>query len=151
MTIEAIHSNPSLNNSDISIFPEIVGALYIENHYYPITISRNGRENSGTSTASLEVSRFEIDGQFYIVLTTEPISTDIDLDPTNILTERELEIAILVALGRQNKQIAKQLNISEWTVSSHLRRIFTKLGVGSRAAMVYRCSSLINRNLQSGN
>jgi DNA-binding CsgD family transcriptional regulator len=84
------------------------------------------------------------------ILTTEPISTDLDLDPTDILTERELEIAILVALGRQNKQIAKQLNISEWTVSTHLRRIFTKLGVGSCAAMVYRCSSLINRNLQSG-
>lgn len=95
----------------------------------------------------LEVSRFEIDGKFYIVLTTESTSTGVDLEPTDILTKRELEIAILVALGRPNKQIAKELNISEWTVSTHLRRLFTKLGVGSRAAMVYRCSSLIYQNL----
>jgi DNA-binding NarL/FixJ family response regulator len=53
------------------------------------------------------------------------------------------------ALGKQNKHIAKQLKISEWTVSTHLRRIFAKLGVASRAAMVYRCSSLIHGNLNS--
>jgi DNA-binding CsgD family transcriptional regulator len=32
--------------------------------------------------------------------------------------------------------IADVLNISSWTVCTHLRRIFAKLGVGSRAAMV---------------
>jgi len=58
-------------------------------------------------------------------------------------TERELRIATLVAMGRLNKQIADQLHISEWTVSTHLRRIFAKLGVRSRAAMVYRCAPLI--------
>jgi hypothetical protein len=35
-----------------------------------------------------------------------------------------------------NKVIADVLNISAWTVCTHLRRIFAKLGVGSRAAMV---------------
>ena len=62
---------------------------------------------------------------------------------TDILTERELEIATLVALEQPNKQIADKLYISEWTVSTHLRRIFAKLGVHSRAAMVYRCVSLL--------
>jgi hypothetical protein len=42
-----------------------------------------------------------------------------------------------------NKQIAHQLHISEWTVATHLRRIFAKLGVDTRAAMVYRCAFLI--------
>ncbi|HUM91481.1 MAG TPA: LuxR C-terminal-related transcriptional regulator [Candidatus Competibacter sp.] len=46
-------------------------------------------------------------------------------------------------MGRLNKQIADRLHISEWTVSTHLRRIFAKLGVRSRAAMVYRCAPLI--------
>jgi DNA-binding CsgD family transcriptional regulator len=32
------------------------------------------------------------------------------------------------------------LHISSWTVSTHLRRIFTKLGVSSRAAMVAKVS-----------
>jgi DNA-binding CsgD family transcriptional regulator len=56
-----------------------------------------------------------------------------------LLTARELEVATLVASGRPNKQIASALGISEWTVSTHLRRIFAKLGVDSRAAMVARC------------
>jgi DNA-binding CsgD family transcriptional regulator len=34
--------------------------------------------------------------------------------------------------------IADVLNISSWTVCTHLRRIFAKMGVGSRAAMVAR-------------
>src|SRR5262245_52284355 len=41
---------------------------------------------------------------------------------TNLLTFRELEIVALVAQGRVNKQIADDLQISEWTVSTHLRR-----------------------------
>ena len=54
------------------------------------------------------------------------------------LTRRELQVAMLVAQGRVNKQIASQLRVSTWTVSSHLRRIYTKLGVRTRAAMVAR-------------
>jgi DNA-binding CsgD family transcriptional regulator len=52
------------------------------------------------------------------------------------LSPRELEIARMVARGYANKSIAAVLDISSWTVSSHLRRIFSKLGVSSRAAMV---------------
>ena len=52
------------------------------------------------------------------------------------LSPRELEIAHMVAKGYPNKTIASILEISSWTVASHLRRIFSKLGVSSRAAMV---------------
>lgn len=55
------------------------------------------------------------------------------------LTARELQIVSLVAEGRVNKEIATRLSISTWTVSAHLRRIFAKLGVDTRAAMVSRC------------
>lgn len=54
---------------------------------------------------------------------------------SEILTRRELQVASLVAEGKVNKQIAALLGISEWTVSTHLRRTFAKLGVRSRAAM----------------
>lgn len=64
---------------------------------------------------------------------------------TGVLTKRELQIVMLVAEGRANKQIARYLKISEWTVSTHLRRIFAKLNVDSRAAMVYRCLDQINK------
>jgi DNA-binding NarL/FixJ family response regulator len=58
------------------------------------------------------------------------------IDP---LTPRETQIARLVADGFVNKEIAAKLEISEWTVSTHMRRIFAKLGVETRAAMVLRC------------
>ena len=47
-----------------------------------------------------------------------------------------MEIARLVAQGKTNAQIAKTLGVSSWTVATHLRRIFAKLRVTSRAAMV---------------
>jgi len=60
-------------------------------------------------------------------------------DARRLLTARELQIVSHVAGGLVNKQIAAELNISTWTVAAHLRRIFTKLGVETRAAMVSRC------------
>jgi DNA-binding CsgD family transcriptional regulator len=66
-----------------------------------------------------------------------------DTGVATLLTARELQIASLVAMGHSNKQISRNLQISEWTVNSHLRRIFLKLGVDSRAAMVFRCASLL--------
>ena len=65
------------------------------------------------------------------------------ISPQELLSERELQIVELVACGKSNKQIAKKLKISEWTVSTHLRRVFVKLKVDSRAEMVYHCASLV--------
>jgi len=48
------------------------------------------------------------------------------------LTVREREIAALVGSGGTNKQIAKQLDISERTVKAHLTEIFRKLGIADR-------------------
>lgn len=55
--------------------------------------------------------------------------------PMSLLSPREQEIARMVAQGYANKTIASVLEISSWTVASHLRRIFVKLHVSSRAAM----------------
>jgi DNA-binding CsgD family transcriptional regulator len=54
------------------------------------------------------------------------------------LSSRELEIARMVAKGHTNRTIAAVLDISQWTVSIHLRRVYAKLNVGSRAAMTAR-------------
>jgi DNA-binding CsgD family transcriptional regulator len=58
--------------------------------------------------------------------------------PISMLSPREREIARMVALGYPNKAIASVLDISSWTVASHLRRVFMKLQVTSRAAMTTR-------------
>jgi DNA-binding CsgD family transcriptional regulator len=52
------------------------------------------------------------------------------------LSPREHEIARMIAQGHPNKTIAHALNISVWTVNTYLRRIFAKLDVTSRAAMI---------------
>ncbi|MBU3056547.1 response regulator transcription factor [Pseudomonas indica] len=66
-----------------------------------------------------------------------------------LLTARELQIATLVCFGRLNKQIAAHLKISEHTVNTHLRRVYSKLGVNNRAAMVFRCAAFLERNAQA--
>ena len=50
------------------------------------------------------------------------------------LTARELEVLGLVASGKTNKVIARELFLSEKTVDRHVSNIFLKLGVSSRAA-----------------
>lgn len=62
-------------------------------------------------------------------------------EPPNTLSPREQEIARMVAKGYPNKTIAAVLEISTWTVGTHLRRMFAKLGVNSRAAMIAQLTS----------
>jgi HD-GYP domain-containing protein (c-di-GMP phosphodiesterase class II) len=50
------------------------------------------------------------------------------------LTAREVEVLALLARGQANKQIARQLGVTPKTVSNHVEHVYTKLGVGSRAA-----------------
>lgn len=52
------------------------------------------------------------------------------------LSPRENEIARMVALGHTNRAIGSMLDISTYTVSAHMRRIFSKLGVSTRAEMI---------------
>jgi DNA-binding CsgD family transcriptional regulator len=50
------------------------------------------------------------------------------------LTDREVEVLVLLAGGKTNRVIAQELFISEKTVASHVSHIFTKLGLTSRSA-----------------
>ena len=50
------------------------------------------------------------------------------------LTERELQVLRLIASGKTNKAIARELSLSEKTVDRHVSNIFTKVDVSSRAA-----------------
>ncbi len=52
------------------------------------------------------------------------------------LTNREREIALAVAEGKNNKLIAEERNISERTVKTHLTHIFKKLDIKDRVSLV---------------
>lgn len=56
--------------------------------------------------------------------------------PHSSLTPRELEVLQLVAAGSSNREIGRQLMLSEATVKSHLVHIYDKLGVRSRTSAV---------------
>ena len=53
-----------------------------------------------------------------------------------ILTRRELQVALLIAEGKGDKAIARHLGISEHTVREHLRRACGKLNISKRSALV---------------
>lgn len=57
--------------------------------------------------------------------------------PLPKLTDREIEVLILVAKGSANKEIARALFVTEATVKTHLVHIFTKLGVDSRSRAIH--------------
>jgi ATP/maltotriose-dependent transcriptional regulator MalT len=90
-----------------------------------------------------EVSSMEFDGARKVF---ERLGAKPDLDRLDVLmgrpygqtpaglTTRELEVLKLVASGRTNRAIAKELGISEKTVARHIHNSLTKIGVPSRAA-----------------
>ena len=66
--------------------------------------------------------------------------------PSDELTPQELQIAQLAARGLTNREIGQMLYLSHRTISSHLYRIFPKLGISSRSGLA---SALEPRSVQS--
>lgn len=62
--------------------------------------------------------------------------------PGKSLTTRELEVLELLLQKLSNKEIAKQLFISESTVKTHVRNILQKLGARSRAVLISNASTV---------
>jgi DNA-binding NarL/FixJ family response regulator len=71
-----------------------------------------------------------VDGAPFAVYGLEPSTADANTDG---LTEREIAVLRAVACGRSNRDIGKDLWVSEQTVKFHLRNIYRKLEISSRA------------------
>jgi ATP/maltotriose-dependent transcriptional regulator MalT len=63
-------------------------------------------------------------------------------EPWYPLSEREFEVAELVAAGLTNRQIADQLVLSPKTISAHITHILTKLGAARRAEIAAWCATV---------
>ncbi len=66
-----------------------------------------------------------------------PVGSDESAARLARLTDRELQILSCLARGSSNKQIARELGITDTTVKVHLRMIFKKLGVANRTQAAF--------------
>lgn len=60
------------------------------------------------------------------------------------LTRRQLDVLKLLVCGKSNKQIARDLNLSEGTVKTHCMAIFKGIGVTNRTQAALRAEVLMN-------
>ena len=97
------------------------------------------------------------DQTYFLLAQTDEVDGEADHppakdEPWETLSERETQIAVLVSHGKGTKQIAGHLHISEHTVRSYIRRIFSKLRVSTRPAMVAQLmkSGIILADLAGG-
>ena len=64
----------------------------------------------------------------------EAISAELQWPGRDVrLTERESELLALLPTGMTNRELSEHLHLSENTIKSHLRRLFSKLDVRNRA------------------
>ncbi|MFC3052105.1 helix-turn-helix domain-containing protein [Kordiimonas pumila] len=97
---------------------------------------------TGHATVGVHVRNFHsFSGDvFYLVTTTSagPSRAIGDACQKYGLTNREAEIALLIATGKCNASLGKEIGISLRTVENHLRSIYRKVGVSSRTQLVSR-------------
>jgi DNA-binding NarL/FixJ family response regulator len=64
------------------------------------------------------------------------------VDWATVLSEREVQVARLVAGGASNREVAEQLSITERTVKAHMSAIFEKLGLRDRLQLSLRINGV---------
>lgn len=69
-------------------------------------------------------------GEGYFPGGVQPVAPDLSLTP------RQMDVLLLLAQGFPNKRICQSLNLTEHTVKTHLKAIFTQLGVHNRTECV---------------
>lgn len=75
----------------------------------------------------------------YLLLSIERSNRNLRIDSFNLparLTEREKTLVMLLSEGRTNKDVARCMGISEYTVKEHIQRIMRKLKVTTRVGIV---------------
>ena len=115
----------------------------IEGHHFVAIPQRewsaSRRRNNGSGNGSEQPAGFvQLDGVRHVLVERDHVTAEAAAATpvSSLLTSRELQIAYSVADGKCDKVIAYDLGISEYTVREHMRRIFHKLKVSKRAALV---------------
>ena len=100
---------------------------YLLKHTNPQKLYESIKDiNQGGSPMSAQIARFVVNS-----FSSKPVARNEKLEQ---LTEREQEILALLSRGLRYKEIASKLFISNETVRTHIRNIYSKLQVHSRTA-----------------
>jgi len=70
------------------------------------------------------------------VLTHVPSLRVLNSNGDHLLTGREEQVVALVSDGLSNREVARELNLSEHTIKKYLFRIFEELGISTRVELV---------------
>ncbi len=121
--------------------PRAARVLAAADAFQAMTQDRPHRPALGTEEASNELSREaragRLDGDCVAAVVEaagQARPRRRDLRPAG-LTEREIDVARLIAEGLSNPEIARRLVISRRTAEHHVQHVYAKLGVSSRAAV----------------
>ncbi len=156
---ERVPSAPSAKNKE----KELLGALAERGELTPVTAAMRTSLTADEAAKMLE----ELAGKGYLRLqvkdgiqayalreqdlqelpTTAPAESasengETPQPPVEDLSERELEVLALLASGRTNSEIAKDLFVSVGTVKTHTNNIYRKLGAKNRAEAIARAREL---------
>ncbi|WP_166665432.1 helix-turn-helix transcriptional regulator [Kribbella caucasensis] len=115
-------------------------------------LRRQGRRSAARDHLRTAWTMFEQRGAAYwadrarseLRLTGETLQRRTD-DPRRQLTPQELQIALLVADGARNTDVAISLFVSPKTVEAHLTRVYRKLGVASRTQLAAQLAHAAQR------
>lgn len=109
--------------------------------YVGLTTDRADRPASSPASAAVELRRLGVDGGL-LPGVVEAVLAAAGHEPRRLpratnpagLTDREVEVLVLVARGLTTRQVAEQLFLSAKTVDHHIQHVYTKIGVSTRAA-----------------
>jgi len=163
--IEAIRDlSPNLALLDVSLpgqsGPQILAAIKSENLYTRVVfLSASSEASEGDGGQSIVIPRNSAPNillrflrRFSSGLEPSPISESSSKrghgpgyptePPSTVLTERERQIMHLVSTGQSNKEIGRQLNLTEGTVKVHLHHMYQKLAVHNRTALAVMANTV---------
>ena len=112
--------------------PERLVRVFLDEGPAVTRLARAAAESLGTESGT----------NLSVALGSPPPSRGTPRQPTAILTDRELSVLRFLPSHLTNPEIARECIMSVNTVKTHLKRIYAKLGVSSRAETVERARLL---------
>jgi DNA-binding NarL/FixJ family response regulator len=109
----------------------VKGLFSLADHPFRMLCKCIHRVHDGQIWANAEQIRYLLG-----TISQVPALRTVNASGVRLLTPREEQVVALVAYGLSNREVARELNLSENTIKKYVFRIFDKLGISSRVELV---------------